>query len=91
MQYPEEFKQKVLSTLGNSEELKKRLDEGQEIVGRILDDSSYNTISAKEIVDACESMNLQGLYNKAKQVVAIEELYEEWGELHNEQYKGIRK
>ena len=40
MRYPEEFKSKVLSTLGYSEEMKKRLDEGQEIVGRFLDDSS---------------------------------------------------
>ena len=75
MQYSEEFKQKVLSTLGDSEEMRKRLDEGQEIVGRYLDDSRYGGVSAKEIVEACESMNVQGIYQKAKRQMAIEELY----------------
>ena len=62
MQYSEEFKQKVLSTLGDSEEMRKILDEGQEIVGRYLDESRYGGVSAKEIVEACESMNVQGIY-----------------------------
>ncbi|MBE6152775.1 MAG: hypothetical protein E7166_00915 [Firmicutes bacterium] len=78
MQYSEEFKQKVLLAVGDSKEMKKLLDEGKEIVGRILEDARLVGVSAKEIVSACESMNLQGVYQKAKKQLAIEELYEEW-------------
>ena len=91
MQYSEEFKQKVLSTLGDSEEMRKRLDEGQEIVGRYLDDSRYGGVSAKEIVEACESMNVQGIYQKAKRQIAIEELYGEWSELYRNQHQGMHR
>lgn len=91
MQYSEEFKQKVLSTIGDSEEMRKRLDEGQEIVGRYLDDSRYGGVSAKEIVEACESMNVQGIYQKAKRQMAIEELYGEWSELYRNQHQGMHR
>jgi hypothetical protein len=91
MQYSEEFKQKVLSTLGDSEEMRKRLDEGQEIVGRYLDNSRYGGVSAKEIVEACESMNVQGIYQKAKRQMAIEELYGEWSELYRNQHQGMHR
>lgn len=91
MQYSEEFKQKVLSTLGDSEEMRKRLDEGQEIVGRYLDDSRYGGVSAKEIIEACESMNVQGIYQKAKRQMAIEELYGEWSELYRNQHQGMHR
>ena len=87
MQYSDEFKQKVLSTLGDSEEMRKRLDEGQEIVGRYLDDSRYGGISAKEIVEACEQMNYQGIYQKAKRQLALDELYGEWIEMYQNQNK----
>ena len=91
MQYSEEFKQKVLSTLGDSEVLRKRLDEGQEIVGRYLDDSRYGGVSAKEIVEACESRNVQGIYQKAKRQMAIEELYDEWSELYRNQHQRMHR
>ena len=91
MQYSEEFKQKVLSTLGDSEEMRKRLDEGQEIVGRYLEDSRYGGVSAKEIVKACESMNVQGIYQKAKRQIAIDELYGEWIELYQNQRQGMHR
>ena len=91
MKYSEEFKQKVLSTLGDSEEMRKRLDEGQEIVGRILDDSRFSGVSSKEIVEACESMNVQGIYQKAKRQIAIDELYGEWIELYQNQRQGMHR
>lgn len=91
MQYSKEFKQKVLSTLGDSEEMRKRLDEGQEIVGRYLEDSRYGGVSAKEIVEACESMNVQGIYQKAKRQIAIDELYGEWIELYQNQRQGMHR
>ena len=48
MKYTKEFKEKVLNTLGYSDELKKALDENQESVGRVLSDS-LNSI--KELYD----------------------------------------
>lgn len=71
--------------------MRKRLDEGQEIVGRYLDDSRYGGVSAKEIVEACESMNVQGIYQKAKRQMAIEELYGEWSELYRNQHQGMHR
>ena len=85
MQYSEEFKQKVLSALGDSEEMCKRLDEDQEFVGRILDDTRYEGVSAKEIVEACESMNVQGIYQKAKKQLAADALYGEWADMYRNQ------
>ena len=87
MQYSDEFKQKVLSTLGDSEEMRQRLDQGQEIVGRYLDDARYTGVSSKEIVEACESMNFQGIYKKAKRQLALESLYGEWVEMYQSQNK----
>ena len=92
MQYSKEFKQKVLSTLGDNEEMRKRLDEGQEIVGRYLDDSRFGSVSAKEIVEAVESNNLAGIYMKAKKQLAIEQLYNEWCEMYHQQNnRGMRR
>ena len=85
MQYPEGFKQKVLSVYGESEDIKKMLETGNEFLGRYLDDARYGGVSAKEIVEACESMNLQGIYQKAKRQVALEELYGEWCDLRQSQ------
>ena len=85
MQYSEEFKQKVLSTLGDNEEMRKRLDEGQEVVGRYLDNSRYAGVSAREIVEAVENKNLAEVYMKAKKQLAVEQLYTEWCEMYREQ------
>ena len=52
--------------------MKKRLDEGQEIIGRYLDDSRYRSVSPKEIVEA-------------KRQLAIKELYGEWCEMYRQQ------
>lgn len=92
MQYSEEFKQKVLSTLGDDEEMRKSLDEGQEFVGRILSDSCFGGVSSEEIVAACDSLNLQGIYIKAKRQLAIQQLYGEWLEMYRQQNNhGIRR
>ena len=85
MQYSEEFKQKVLSTLGDSEDIKKMLDSGSEWLGRYLDDSSQGGLSPKEVVEACQSMNLQPLYQKAQRKLALQQLYGEWSDMYRNQ------
>jgi len=91
MQYPEEFKEEVLKTLGDSEEMRRLLDIGHDIIGRYLDDSRHGSFSAEEIVAACESLNLQDLYQKAKKQVAIRKLYNEWSTLYHQQRQGTHK
>jgi len=82
MLYPEDFKQKVISVLGDNETIIKGLDSGSEIIGRYLNDSSYLNISAKEIVDAFEKGDINDIYLKAKRKLIIEELYREWIDLY---------
>lgn len=92
MQYPKEFKAKVLSLLGDSYEMRKMLDNGQESVGRIICDFGFQgSVSAYEIVDACESMNLQEIYKKAKRQIELDNLYKEWLELANNQRRGMHR
>ena len=87
MKYSDEFKAKVLLTLGDSEDIKKMLDNGSEWLGRILDDSRQVSISPEEVIEACESLNLQQLYNRAKRQLALKELYREWSKMYREQHK----
>ena len=84
--YSHIFKQKVLLLLGDSERLRTMLDNGNEFVGRLLYDASQHGVSSKEIVAACESMDLKEIYKKAKKQQAIEELYNEWYEMYSQQY-----
>lgn len=86
MQYSEEFKQKVLSTLGASEEIKKMLDSGSEWLGRYLNDLSCGGLSPKEVVEACQSMNFQSLYQKAQKKLALQQLYSEWSDMYMNQH-----
>ena len=85
MQYPEEFKQKVLSTCNNNERVKEMVNSGSEFLGRYLDEASQSDFTAKEIVEACESMNLQVLYQKAKLKLELQELYSEWLNTYEQQ------
>ena len=90
MQYSDAFKEKVLAAFDNNEEIRQRLDEGQEIIGRYLDDCRYDGVSAEEIVEACENKNVQGIYAKAKRQIAMTELYGEWKEIYRNQHKSKR-
>ena len=87
MQYSDEFKQKVLSTLGDNEKISQMLDQDSEMVGRYLDDARYYGVSSKEFVEAYETQNFQGIYQKAKKQLALEELYREWIEMYQNQNK----
>ena len=81
MQYPEMFKQKVLSVYNNSEEIKNLLDSGSPWIGRYLNDSSLRSIPAREIVTAIQSGNLQELLQRAQKLVELQDLYGEWHQL----------
>lgn len=91
MQYSEEFKQKVLAILGDSEEMRERLNRGDEVIGRYLYDAASVNISAEEIVAAGDSMNFQIIVEKAKKIVALKALYEEWCDEYRKQNQGMHK
>ena len=78
MEYQEDFKQRVSKALENNPNVNRLLDSNSEMVGRYLDDSRQERISPEEIVEAIESKNLEPLYNKAKNLMEIEALYDEW-------------
>lgn len=77
MQYTEEFKRKALSVLGDTPELRKELDEGIDITHRLVINQKAHDFTAMEIIKACESLNFQDLYKKAKIITAKDELFEE--------------
>ena len=81
MQYPEMFKQKVLSVYNNSEQIKNLLDSGSPLIGDYLNATRRYRIPAKEIVDYIQSGNSQELLQRAQKFVVVEALYSEWCQL----------
>ena len=91
MQYSEDFKQKVLSTFGYNEGLKSMLDEGHEFIGQYLHDIGAMRIPSEEIVAAYEGSNFQEIYQKAKRLATIHELYLEWKKQYRSQHQKTKK
>ncbi len=83
MFYPEAFKNRVKKVYPNWDELHRRLDSGDEFVGRYLDDSSHS--SSISIATILAATSLEELQEKAKVAQAKKELYNEWSKLYNEQ------
>lgn len=83
MFYPEDFKSRVKKAYPNFEKLHRSLDNGDEIVGRLLDDGSYpSTISLDTILAAT---SLEELQEKAKAIKVKLNLYNEWCDIVNSQ------
>ena len=85
MQYPESFKDRVLNTIGYSEELKKSLDEGQDSIGEMLNDFANRGFSAEEVYSAVEANNLSLLYKRAEAQIVSKKLYQEWLMMQNKE------
>ena len=81
MQYPEMFKQKVLSVYDNSEQIKNLLESGSSLIGDFLNVTRHSGIPGKEIVDYIQSGNSQELLQRAQKFVVVEDLYSEWCQL----------
>lgn len=77
MEYNESFKQRVQQALNNPK-VDSLLSQNSEFVGRYLDDARQIKIDPRNVVAAIESKNLEPLYNEAKKLVEIDELYGEW-------------
>lgn len=84
MEYPEEFKEKVLSLTNNNEDIKRLLDLGNYNIGGMLFESCSERIDPEEIIKAYETNNFEEIYQKSKRTLAITKLYDEWLEIVNQ-------
>ncbi len=75
----------MLNTLGDSEEMRGRLDKGDEIVGRYLNDYK-DSFTAREVVTAYENGTMEELVAKARKSLEVTDLYNEWRGLEQEQH-----
>ena len=78
------------STYGQTISMQTLLDNGDEEVGDFLERGQQgilnNSIEPEEIIEACESLNFQEIYNKAKRLVTLQELVDEWRENADNEY-----
>jgi len=97
MEYPKKFKERVKKAMSNFEvfpghSLYDLLEEGNEFVGRVLDDSRYGAISCESFIEAYESKDpnkMKALYERAQRKVEIEALYDEWYNLYQAHKKRL--
>ena len=89
MLYPEEFKQKVIAAFPENDDVKLKLENGDESLGQFLFDSTLeNTISIYAVINACENVKyMADLYNKCKKIAYINSLYNEYTNLKSESLK----
>ena len=75
MNYPEEFRMKVRQVFPKSRELQRRMEDGDEFVGRLLDDASSETITPEWIL---ATPNAEQIYDRARELKAKRDLYADW-------------
>lgn len=85
MNYPSDFKERVKKEFPTGGRLHKKLDTGDVIVGRYLDDSVPAGISPEEVLRALDTQELGSLRTLAKQAIRRKNLYREWYKLYNQQ------
>ena len=78
------------STYGEAISMRTLLDNGDEAVGLFLERGEHgilkNLIEPDEIIKACESLNFREIYNKAKKLVILQKLVDEWRAIADEEY-----
>lgn len=90
MKYTEEFKQKVLSLKNINKDFMEELlnsDFPSDLVGRLL--NQYEGVSAKDIIDAYENNDFEEIYEKAKDKLLAEKLFEEWKSEYYPQFQNL--
>ena len=87
MIYPEEYKKKVMAAFPGNKAIQDVLENGNVILGRMLDDSArYGNISPKEYIEAYQNeTQMKLLYIKCQRVLLIQELYREYWEIRRSQ------
>ncbi|MCB9980390.1 MAG: hypothetical protein H6863_04565 [Rhodospirillales bacterium] len=85
MKYPEEFKKAVLDVYPDSPDIQKHLENGDEFLGRYLDDSSHGGIAPSKIVELLEAGQSDELLAQAKDLLARKQLYAQWSDLYRQE------
>ena len=73
-----------------NEEIKQMLYSGNPALGRILDEARFSSVPAKEIIEACETLNFAEIYKKAQRALLTTEAYIEWSTLYQQQLNQSR-
>ena len=86
MNYPEDFVSRCKKAYPDWKELHEKLDSGDVMAGRYLDDASGSVIGTKKILKLIDKNKVKKL--RVMCLFAIEKvaLYVEWGHLYNEQF-----
>ena len=83
MKYPVPFKQDVKNAFPTNEHLLRALEEGSEIVGRILEDEGHWSPNPQKVVELFDQGRQQEVYEAAKQRALARLLYSYWKKLDN--------
>ena len=78
MIYPKEFVDAVKKELPCHTSLHKALDEGSDIVGRILDESSQGSIEPNHVAYMIEQGRYTELRAEAEKLMRLRKLYRQW-------------
>lgn len=82
MFYSSDFKDRVMKAFPDNEDLEARLEKGDIMVGRILDDSSPDSLSLDVILNSNSLEQLQAMARIAKE---RKDLYTEWLDIYRTQ------
>ncbi len=81
--YPEKFINKVMTEYSSFKKLQEALKNGEEIVGRYLDDGRNYKMEAKDISIAIKEGRVEEVKKNAEKALRRNNLYKEWLEIYN--------
>lgn len=91
MNYPENFIDKCLSVFPEDEEIITLLDDKSFLLGEELEKRSKQVISTEELAKASENGNIEEVAKKAKTIEGAKELFANFIDLYDEQYRSKGK
>ncbi len=85
MDYPHEFKRAVLEAYPNEPDLEKKLQEGDEKLGDLLEEHGHEGFSPEDIIAALEAGQADELLKAAIKVKEQRDIYAKWCEIYLDQ------
>lgn len=79
--YPQDFIKDVLDIFDNDADIRRCLERGDAVIGRLLDDSSCGGVSPEEVVTLLKEGRQDELLQQAERLVRIRALYARWGKI----------
>lgn len=81
MYYPIAFCNEARRLFPHADELHRKIDKGDVVVGRYLSDSASGTVSAKALLHA---VTIGEVHQLAEEALSKQALYQWWGRLYDE-------